>query len=225
MGDIITDGPFVGLRRNHYKTIYADPAWPFKVWSNAPGSDKRIPSRGSVTPYSAMSMEDIASLPVSDLAAEDCCLFMWFVWPTLPDALKIIERWGFTYKTCAFSWIKADARQIEMFQDDYQVRVGLGFWSRANAECCLLATRGSPKRLNADVRQAIVEPVREHSRKPSVVYERIERLVPGPFLELFARTQRDGWSSWGNQLDLFAAPITAPSIISEDEEQISLPIT
>jgi N6-adenosine-specific RNA methylase IME4 len=81
----------------------------------------------------------------------------------------------------------------------------MGYWTRANSEPCLLATRGKPKRVNADVRQGIVEPRREHSRKPDCVPGRIERLVDGPYLELFARTQRQGWTVWGNQTDKFEA--------------------
>jgi N6-adenosine-specific RNA methylase IME4 len=81
--------------------------------------------------------------------------------------------------------------------------MGMGYWTRANTEVCLLATRGKPKRLNADVRQAILEPRRAHSRKPDCVHERIERLVGGPYLELFARERRSGWTTWGDQVDCF----------------------
>jgi N6-adenosine-specific RNA methylase IME4 len=91
-----------------------------------------------------------------------------------------------------------------MFRDDLDPFVGMGYWTRSNSEFCLLGTRGKPKRLNADVRQAIIEPRREHSRKPDCVYNRIERLVAGPYLELFARTTRPGWTSWGNQVGKFA---------------------
>ena len=87
-----------------------------------------------------------------------------------------------------------------MFQDDVDPIMGLGYWTRANTEPCLLATRGKPKRINADVRQAIIEPRREHSRKPSLVYQRIERLVAGPYVELFARARRIGWDAWGDEV-------------------------
>jgi N6-adenosine-specific RNA methylase IME4 len=90
-----------------------------------------------------------------------------------------------------------------MFRDDVEAFAGLGYWTRANSEPCLLATRGNPKRINADVRQAIIEPRREHSRKPDCIHERIERLVTGPYLELFARARRRGWHAWGNELDKF----------------------
>ena len=79
----------------------------------------------------------------------------------------------------------------------------MGFWTRANAEQCLLATRGSPKRLAKDVRRLVVAPRREHSRKPDAVYDRIERLADGPYLEMFARNARPGWDTWGNQAGLF----------------------
>jgi len=82
-------------------------------------------------------------------------------------------------------------------------QMGLGYWTRANSEVCLLATRGKPKRKHADVRQAILEPRREHSRKPDCVYDRIERLVDGPYLELFARQTRPGWDSWGLEVNKF----------------------
>lgn len=80
----------------------------------------------------------------------------------------------------------------------------LGYWTRSNSEVCLLATRGKPKRSNADVRQAIIAPRREHSRKPDGIHERIERLVAGPYLELFARQRRPGWDCWGNEVEKFA---------------------
>lgn len=193
--------PFEDLPRNHFGAIYADPPWSFRAWSVA----SRVASRGSVIPYKTMEMEEIAALPICELAGDNSCLFLWVVWPTLPEALDIISSWGFEYKTCAFSWIKARNLQLDMLRDDADAYMGLGYWTRANSEVCLLATRGKPRRLNMDVRQGIIEPRREHSRKPDCVYERIERLVAGPYLELFARQQRPGWTAWGNQTDKFKA--------------------
>lgn len=189
--------PFDGLPRGHFGAIYADPPWSFRVWSKDTGQGRSAESH-----YGTMSMDDIAALPVA-VVADDCVLFMWACWPSLPDALAIIERWGFTYKTCGFDWMKAHAGQIEMFRDDADVQVGMGYWTRANSEPCLLATRGKPKRVNADVRMGIIEPRRQHSRKPDCIPSRIERLVAGPYLELFARTKRPGWTVWGNQTDKF----------------------
>lgn len=193
-----------GVPRNHFGAIYADCPWTFYSW--APDS------QGRVVPYSCLSKDELKALPVASIAADDCALFMWICWPQLPEALEVIEAWSFTYKTCAFSWIKADAQQLELFRDDVDVQVGLGYWTRANSEVCLLATRGSPQRLSMDVRQAIIEPRREHSRKPDCVYERIERLVGGPYIELFARSERPGWTSWGNQVGLFR-----PSVIPQPD--------
>ena len=184
-----------------YGAILADPPWAFQCLD---GRDKRVASRGSVTPYRIMEMTEIAALPVAKIAAEDCALFVWVVWPTLPEALEVIRAWGFNYKTCAFSWMKADVSTVNLFPDPVDAYMGLGYWTRANSEVCLLATRGKPKRLNADVRQGIIAPRREHSRKPDGIHERIERLVAGPYLELFARQRRPGWDSWGNEVDKFA---------------------
>lgn len=155
--------------------------------------------------YDAMDIDEIEALPVGDLAAPDCALFCWGIWVNLPDVLRVIERWGFVYKTCAFNWLKADVRQFRLFDEVVESgQLGLGYWVRQNSEFCLLATRGAPKRRNADVRQGIIEPRREHSRKPDCVSARIERLVAGPYLELFARTTRSGWDCWGNEVGKFA---------------------
>ena len=190
----------------NYGVIYADPPWRFKVWNG----ETAVKARDSSSTYTSanvhyhtMTMDSIAALPVSQLAAKDCALFLWCSWPMLQEALEIVEAWGFRYKTCAFDWMKAHARQVEMFRDDTDALMGMGYWTRANTEPCLLATRGKPKRLNADVRQGIIEPRREHSRKPDCVHERIERLVAGPYVELFARRQRPGWDVWGNETTKF----------------------
>ena len=140
-----------------------------------------------------MKQSEIEGLPVADMAADNCALFMWAVMPQLPEALKVIKAWGFEYKTCAFVWVKTT-------KDGDRFATGMGYWTRANAELCLFATKGSPKRLNADVKQVISSPRMEHSRKPDEAIERIERLLDGPYLELFCRRPRDGWVGWGNQL-------------------------
>lgn len=182
-----------------YRIIYADPPWGFKTWS---GPEKKVASRGSVAPYQTMEMQDIAALPVAAIAADDCCLFMWVVWPTLPEALKIIGAWGFEYKTCAFCWLKTNPYRLWALEED--VYMGLGYWTRANSEVCLLATRGKPKRIDSGVRQGIIEPRREHSRKPAAVRERIVQLVGDvPRVELFARHATAGWDVWGNETDRF----------------------
>lgn len=199
------------LPRGHYGAILADPPWHFAAWASPTALETRLrngsknygSSRGPT--YDTMDDDELCALPIDDLARDDCVLFLWTCWPKLESALKVIKAWGFTYKTCGFCWTKAHARQLEMFQDDIEPWMGLGYWTRSNSEACLLATRGHPKRLNPDVRQAIIEPAREHSRKPDGIHGRIERLVAGPYLELFARARRSGWDAWGNEVDKFSS--------------------
>ena len=192
-----------------YGAILADPPWQFNsLWGGRP---KKIggnyPSRAIEAHYETMRTSDICALPIADMAAEDCVLFLWGCWPRMPDAIQVIDAWGFTYKTCAFCWVKG--RSLPLFPDDFHDKMGLGYWTRANSEFCLLATRGKPKRLATDVRQVIKAPLRQHSRKPDDQYERIQRLVDGPYLELFARQKWPGWDSWGNETDKFCADINA----------------
>ena len=181
-----------------YKTILADPPWRFDVWSGATAVQKR----GSKTTYTAaqvyyqtMTPEELRALPVASIAADNSVLFMWITWPNLPLAMTMIEAWGFRYKTCGFNWMKVTREGIPAMK--------MGYWTRASSEVCLLATRGKPKRLHADVRQGILAPIREHSRKPDGIHDRIERLVAGPYLELFARQSRPGWTVWGNESTKF----------------------
>jgi len=201
---------FDGLPRGHYGAILADPPWHFSMWRPAMWNGEyrkdgtKIISPARAPQYETMQEAEILPLPVSDLAAPDCVLFMWACWPTIRQAFRIIDAWGFEFKTCGFCWIKADARQLELFHDEVEADMLLGYWTRSNSEICLLATRGQPKRTAADVRQAIIAPRREHSRKPDGIHERIERLVAGPYLELFARQRRPGWDCWGNEVDKFA---------------------
>lgn len=202
--------PFANLPHGHYKAILADPPWAFQTWwsgrSNKTPSPKKkfsYPSRATSPAYEVMREPELNALPVGNLAADNCVLFLWTCWPVLEWSLRTISAWGFEYKTCGFCWVKGHARQIEMFQDDIDPHMTLGYWTRSNSEVCLLATRGKPKRTDAGIKQAIVEPRREHSRKPDCVHERIEKLVAGPYLELFARQSRPGWTSWGNEATKF----------------------
>jgi N6-adenosine-specific RNA methylase IME4 len=197
--------PFGSLEANKYRAIMADPPWGFQAWG---GLKKKVASRGSVKPYEIMEMADLERLPVGDLTTESAVLFLWVVWPTLPEAIRVMEAWGFKYKTCAFCWMKADPYRLFAFDED--VYMGLGYWTRANSEVCLLGTKGSVKRKNAGVRQGIIARRREHSRKPEGICERIMALVDGPYLELFARESRPGWDSWGNENTKFDAAEKLP---------------
>jgi N6-adenosine-specific RNA methylase IME4 len=151
--------------------------------------------------YKTEGLEHIKDMPVGELAGADCVLFMWVVDWYLHGALELIAHWGFTFKTVAFTWAKTTRADVDDPFDDASWAFGQGYWTRANPEMCLLATRGAPQRLNADVRQLIVAPVMEHSRKPDAWLERIERLVDGPYLELNARRRRPGWVAWGDELE------------------------
>jgi N6-adenosine-specific RNA methylase IME4 len=133
------------------------------------------------------------NLPIADLAADNCVLFMWMVDWAPGLALDVMRAWGFEHKTTAFTWVKQT-------KDETGFAMGQGYWTRANPEACWLGTRGHPKRVHADVRQLVVCPIMEHSKKPEIIHDHIERLVDGPYLELFARRPRDKWQTWGNEL-------------------------
>ena len=202
--------PFADLPKNHFGAILADPPWAFQAWYAGgwrvrPDGSKYYSSPSPrAARYDTMSAEDIAALPVASMAADDCVLFLWACWPMLHHAMQVMDGWGFEFKTAAFVWMKANGKQLDMFSEEETADMLLGYWTHSNSEFCLLGTRGKPKRLNADVRQGIIAPRREHSRKPDGIHERIERLVAGPYLELFARQQRPNWTTWGNQTDKFA---------------------
>jgi N6-adenosine-specific RNA methylase IME4 len=185
-----------------FGTIYADPPWSFRTFS-AKGQ-----GRSAERHYATMSIPDIAALPVSDLAMPDDVLLMWATMPLLPEAIDVMRSWGFRYKTCAFTWMKQRRKAAQLFTDRGDVFAGMGYWTRSNCELCLLGTRGKPKRRSAAVKQAILSPLREHSRKPEETYDRIEALVDGPYIELFARNTRPGWESWGNQTDKFGEVVS-----------------
>ena len=171
-----------------FNVLCADPPWTFKVYS---GKGKQ---RSAERYYDTSSLEAIKALPIAPLAAADCALFLWSVWPELPGALEVIKAWGFEYKTAGFVWAKTvSATNADWF-------TGMGYHTRANTEPCLLATRGSPHRMAKDVHQLVVAPVGAHSEKPDEVYARVTRLFNGPYLELFGRKPRPGWTVWGNEL-------------------------
>lgn len=167
----------------------ADPPWHFRVRS--PKGEGRSASRH----YGVMSLSDLKNIPVSSWVADDSVLILWAIDPMLPQALELMEAWKFKYKTVAFYWVKTNV--------DGTPFTGMGYWTRACPEQALLGTRGNPKRLSKSVRRLITAPRREHSRKPDEVIDRIEQLVDGPYLELFARTTRPGWDAWGNEVGKF----------------------
>lgn len=172
-------------RRGRFAVIYADPPWGYRTWS----------AGGRQAPYPTLPTADICALPVRELAAEDCALFLWTTYPFLPDALAVVQAWGFRFRTVAFTWVKLNP-------SGRGYAFGLGYWTRANPEVCLLATRGRPARADKGVPNLIVSPRREHSRKPDEARERIVALCGDvPRVELFARERADGWDAWGDEVE------------------------
>ena len=169
-----------------YNIIYADPPWQYR----------RSKVNGAAAfHYSTMSIDELCSLPVAELADKDCTLFLWATFPQLPEAFRLIKAWGFSYKTVAFVWLKKNKVADSWFY-------GLGFWTRGNAEICLLATKGNPKRQSNKVHQLVISPIEQHSKKPDIVLDKILQLMGDlPRIELFARQTPAGWDVWGNEVE------------------------
>ena len=176
------------LPNKKYNIIYADPAWYFKSYS------KKGEQRNATKHYPCMEFNDLLDLNINSISAVDCVLFMWVIDPMLEKSFELLKRWNFLYKTVAFTWVKENKKSDSFF-------TGLGYWTRANPEMCLLATKGKPKRLSKAVRQLIVSRLQEHSKKPNEIRNRIVELCGDlPRIELFARQKVDGWDCWGNQI-------------------------
>ena len=174
-----------------YQILYADPPVSYNVASSK-GTSRGVAERY----YPTMTAKDIKALRIGDLT-DNGVLFLWATYPNLPHSLEFIKAWGFTYKTVAFTWVK-------IYKHTKSLIMGCGFWTRANAEICFLATKGRdyPRRINKGVQQVIVEPKREHSRKPDIVRDRIVQLMGDlPRIELFARQKTPGWDVWGNEVE------------------------
>lgn len=171
-----------------FEIIYADPPWEYRDKAAAG-------NRGAVFKYPVMGGSDLASLPVGSLAAKDCVLFLWVTMPKLNEVFRLIEAWGFSYKTVAFTWVKRNKKSSTWFW-------GMGRWTRSNAELCLLATKGNPRRVSAAVHSVIDDPVGRHSAKPDIVRDKIVELCGDlPRIELFARNKAPGWEVWGNEVE------------------------
>ncbi|HBE9576780.1 TPA: hypothetical protein KNI31_003325 [Clostridioides difficile] len=172
-------------QKKTYNILYADPPWRYECKRTGAAEHH----------YPTMSIDDLCALPVETLAEKDCLLFLWATFPQLPEALRLIKAWGFSFKTVAFVWLKLNRKSPTWFY-------GLGYWTRGNAEICLLAKRGHPKRYSKSVHQFIISPVEEHSKKPDITREKIIELAGDlPRAELFARQKIPGWDVWGNEVD------------------------
>ncbi|MEF2073514.1 MT-A70 family methyltransferase [Consotaella aegiceratis] len=187
-GPLFPDWPFQGLEPRGHDLIMADPAWSFELYSTK-GEGKSAQAH-----YRCMTLDAIKALPVCDLAADDCVLWLWATNPMLPQAIETVASWGFTFKT-AGAWGKTTSGGKLAF--------GTGYILRSSHEPFLIATRGEPKTTRS-VRSLIMAPVREHSRKPEEAYREAERLMPrARRVELFSRASRAGWMAWGNEVGKF----------------------
>lgn len=181
----------------HYGAILADPPWYFRNYS-AKGEKKN-----PVAHYECVGTDSLAAMPVSHLAAPDCALFMWATAPMMPQAIDLMKAWGFTHKSTG-AWAKQSSTGEAW-------AFGTGYCFRSAAEFYLLGTIGKPKVLSRSVRNLIVAPVREHSRKPVNLHDDVERLYAGPYLEMFAREERPGWDAFGNEVGRFDEPQPEPA--------------
>lgn len=170
-----------------YQVVLADPAW---------GYCNRVSNGACSRHYETLTVGSIARLPVWRLAADNAALFLWVPSPMLDDGLRVVDWWGFAYKTIAFVWSKLTMNRKRR-------RIGPGNYTRPETEVCLLGIRGRMPVADHKVRQTIDAPWNGHSRKPDEQYDRIERLYPGTRkLEMFARPPvRDGWDTWGNEVE------------------------
>jgi site-specific DNA-methyltransferase (adenine-specific) len=183
--------PFI-CRQARPSIILADPPWQH-------GDKNANGERGAGFKYPTMSTREICEMDVAAVCADDALLYLWAVPPMLPDAFRVIEAWGFEYKTMAFGWVKLNL--------DGSPFMGLGHYTRGNIEPVLVARRGATmERAHKGISQVVVDADAvfaqrgEHSAKPAEVHRRIEVMYPGVVkLELFARTRREGWLAWGNQ--------------------------
>lgn len=172
-----------------YNIIYADPPWAYQVWSD------KGKGRSAESHYPTMSKTDIQNLPAHRICEKDCVLFLWVTAPCLEQGLELISAWGFTYKTVAFTWVKQNKKSDSFF-------TGMGYYTRANAEYCLIATKGKIlERKSRAVHSVVCSHIERHSKKPNEVRDRIVQLFGDlPRIELFARQYADGWDCWGNEV-------------------------
>jgi len=187
---VSVDWPFGELPPLRYRVILCDPPWAFKLRSVA-GEAKSPQAQ-----YECMDIEAIKALPVSHLAADECALIMWATFPMLPQALDVMQAWGFKFCTGG-AWAKQSSTGRKW-------AFGTGYRLRSAAEPFLLGTIGKPPQNSAAIRNLIVAPIQQHSRKPDAMHQMIETMFDGPRVELFARQRRAGWDAWGNQTEKFA---------------------
>lgn len=169
-----------------YNIIYADPPWQY---------DRKVGQGTAENHYNTMPLDDIKNLNVPSICADNAILFLWTTFPMILEGLETIKAWGFKYKTIGFVWVKRNKKADSWF-------MGLGNYTRSNAEICLIGVKGKMKRIDASIHQIIDTPIQAHSQKPAIVRDKIVSLMGDlPRIELFARDKVDGWHSWGNEVD------------------------
>lgn len=168
-----------------FKVIVADPPWRFR--DQLPG-----PKRGAAKHYSTLGLEEIARFDLPPLAG-DCVLFLWRVASMPVEALAVVEEWGFEPKS-EIVWVKTTSAGAP------HLRIGMGRTVRNAHETCIVATRGRPVRRSASVPSVLFAPRWRHSAKPEAFFDLVEALYPGPYVELFARRVRPGWTALGNEV-------------------------
>ncbi len=192
--------------RGNYRVITADPAWLFK------SNSKAKPGRNAMRHYDCMTLPEIKALPVGDVAADDCALFLWMTGPFMTAGVhvEIFKAWGFKPSGVGFVWIKLNPNAPGLFFVERDLATGGGFTTRKNAEFCLIGKRGRSVRKSAAVHEVIIEPRRQHSRKPEKFYQRVQQYSDGPYLELFSRQSRPGWDvAVSNEATKFDPPQAA----------------
>jgi N6-adenosine-specific RNA methylase IME4 len=180
----------ISFPEKKYQVIYADPPWKYNLRAN----HKTRFRGGCCGHYSLMSMDQIKALPLQSIAAENCALFLWCTFPYLDAQIQLFRHWGFKYRTVGFTWVKLNPKNQKPF-------FGVGYYSKSNAEVCLLGIKGKMKPISNKISSVVISPRREHSRKPDEVRERIVQLFGDvPRIELFARQRTPGWDVWGNEV-------------------------
>jgi N6-adenosine-specific RNA methylase IME4 len=181
---IIGDASDMNLEKfDRYGVIVADPPWPYRVAKGQGIAEDQ---------YAVMTDGDLRAMPISQLALDNCVLLLWGTWPKLPEAIQLMTAWGFEYVT-GFPWVKTNSKNGQPFY-------GVGYWVRGCSEYVLIGRRGhvSPPRMKGFM--GILSPGFKHSRKPDSVHD-IAEALPGPYLELFGRRSRPGWTVFGNEVE------------------------
>ena len=190
--------------------VHADPPWRFR------GNSLANPGRNAMRHYGCLSLDDIASLPVKSVVIRNALAFLWVPGPFLAIGahIAILRAWGFEPTAMGFTWLKLKPNAPGPFIYSHDIFTGTGLTTSKKCEFVVIGKRGAPKRVAADVREAIVAAVRQPSRKPHEIYRRIERYCTGPRLDLFGRQCREGWAVWGNEATVFDVPaISIPPVL------------